>query len=129
MNEDRSAEVDANLQRADESLAAAAELIEKGHYDIAASRAYYAAFYAASAVLLKRGHEFRKHSAVMAAVHQHLVKPGKLDPELGKLFSKLFEVRGIGDYGMTLHVPEEEARKAMAAAQSLVAGLRTIASD
>ncbi len=46
-------EIKANLMRAEESLAAARELFNGGHFDFVASRAYYAAFYAASALLLK----------------------------------------------------------------------------
>jgi len=43
---DNSDEITANLQRAETSIKAAKDMIEKGYYDIAASRAYYAAFYA-----------------------------------------------------------------------------------
>ena len=42
-------EIMANLQRAEESLRAAQLLYEAGHWDFAAARAYYAAFYAATA--------------------------------------------------------------------------------
>lgn len=42
-------EVKANLERAEESLRAAQLLYEATHWDFAAARAYYAAFYAATA--------------------------------------------------------------------------------
>ncbi len=45
-------EIAANLERAEQSIHAARDLIAKSYYDFAASRAYYAAFYAATAVLL-----------------------------------------------------------------------------
>ncbi len=44
--------------------------------DAAASRAYYAAFYAVSALFALEGRTFRKHSALEAAVHHDLVKMG-----------------------------------------------------
>lgn len=47
---DNSDEIAANLQRAETSIRAAKDMIEKGYYDIAASRAYYAVLYAACAV-------------------------------------------------------------------------------
>lgn len=50
---DNTEEFSANLERARTSLRAAKDMVEKEYYDIAASRAYYAAFYAASALLLK----------------------------------------------------------------------------
>ena len=46
-----------------------------------ASRAYYAAFYAASALLLNEGIDTSKHSGVIALVHQHFVKSGKLSKD------------------------------------------------
>jgi uncharacterized protein (UPF0332 family) len=98
----RAAEIAANLERAELSIRAARQLLSGGYYDFAASRAYYAAFYAATAVLLSEGLELSKHSGVIAAIHQRLVKAGKLDKEQGQTLNWLFEVRGVGDYGTTL---------------------------
>ena len=42
---DHKEEIVANLERADTNLQAASELMDKGYYDVSASRAYYAAFY------------------------------------------------------------------------------------
>jgi uncharacterized protein (UPF0332 family) len=106
-------EIAANWERAERSLQAAKDLAARGYYDIAASRAYYAAFYAATAVLLCTGLAFNKHSGVIAAVHQHLVKPGKLDQQQGKALNLLFELRGVGDYGATVHVSETQATHAI----------------
>ncbi|RME36131.1 MAG: HEPN domain-containing protein [Thermoflexia bacterium] len=58
------------MDRAEGSIQAARQLASGGYYDFAASRAYYAAFYAATALLLSEGLEFSKHSAVIASVHQ-----------------------------------------------------------
>ncbi len=41
--------------------------------DAAASRAYYAAFYAVSAMLALEGKTFSRHSALEVAVHRDLV--------------------------------------------------------
>jgi len=53
-------EIAANLERAEQSIQAAKDLAVKDYYDFAASRAYYAAFYGATAVLLNEGLDFRK---------------------------------------------------------------------
>ena len=45
--------------------------------DSSASRAYYAAFYAVSALFAARDRHFRKHKAVEVAVHRDLVKSGE----------------------------------------------------
>jgi uncharacterized protein (UPF0332 family) len=43
-------EIAAHLERAEASIQAAKELASKSYYDFVASRAYYAAFYAATAL-------------------------------------------------------------------------------
>ena len=84
MTSDIPEEIVANLQRAEQSLRAAQELASRGYYDFAASRAYYAAFYAATALLLPEGLELSKHSGVIASIHQRFVKTDKLNTEHGK---------------------------------------------
>jgi len=125
---DRRAEIDANLARAEESLKAARVLEASGHHDFAASRAYYAAFYAATAALLAADIRYKKHSGVIAGVHQHFIKPGRLPRSLGEDLRLLNELRLIGDYGEIQHVPAAEARKAIAAARRLVEALRKMAA-
>jgi uncharacterized protein (UPF0332 family) len=108
-----SGEIVANLQRAEVSIQAAIELKAKGYYDFVASRAYYAAFYAATALLLSEELEFSKHSGVIASIHGRFVKTGKLDTKHGRDLNWLFELRGVGDYGATIHVSEQDADKAV----------------
>jgi uncharacterized protein (UPF0332 family) len=54
------------VEQARESLDAAKVLQEAGHHGFAASRAYYAMFYIAEALLLGKGLSFSKHAAVHA---------------------------------------------------------------
>jgi len=119
-SDDRAEEIRANWQRAVESLDAARLLLGNDHWDIAASRAYYAAFYAVCAVLLADGKEYAKHSSVLSALHRDYVHTGQLGVEDGQAFSRLFELRGIGDYGETRHVSEEQARTAVDAAAQIL---------
>lgn len=114
---DHGEEIVSNLERADTNLQVATELLEKGYSDISASRAYYAAFYAASALLLNNGFDTSKHSGVIALIHQHFVKSGKLDKEQGRNLNWLFELRSVGDYGVSLHVTIEDARRAVLVAE------------
>jgi uncharacterized protein (UPF0332 family) len=113
-------EIQANLERAGQSIQAAEKLLSEGYSDFATSRAYYAAFYAATALLLKEGMEFSKHSGVIAAIHKRFIKSGILGKQFGKDLNWLFELRSIGDYGVTVHVPKKEAAQAIDAARSFV---------
>lgn len=114
---DYSSEIASNLERAKTNLSAAKDLLDKNYYDIAASRAYYSAFYGASALLLSEGLDTNKHSGVIALIHQHYVKTGKLDKEQGKNLNWLFELRSVGDYGVSVHVASGEAYRAVQVAE------------
>lgn len=119
-------EIAAYLERAEQSIQAAKELVRNGYYDFAASRAYYAAFYGATALLLSEGLDFSKHSAVIAALHQRFVKAGRLSQEQGKDLNWLFEIRSVGDYGGTAHVSQPEAERAIEAAEKFLTSVRRL---
>jgi len=117
---DFSEEIRANLERARQSLKAAQDLLDDGYEDFSASRAYYAVFYAATALLLKDGLERGKHSGVIAAMHQRFVKTGKLSKELGRNLNWLFELRSVGDYGGVAHVSRIDAEQAITVARQFL---------
>jgi uncharacterized protein (UPF0332 family) len=119
-------EIAANVERAEQSLAAARELAARGFPDFAASRAYYVAFYASTAALLNEGIEMSKHSGVIAAVHQRLVKTGRLDKEQGRGLNWLFELRSVGDYGVTVHVSPPDAQRAIQVAEDFLRVIRSL---
>jgi uncharacterized protein (UPF0332 family) len=119
-------EIAANLERAEASVQAAKELAVKAYYDFVASRAYYAAFYAATALLLSEGLAFSKHSGVIAFIHKDFVKTGKLDRRHGENLNWLFELRGIGDYGTTLHVSRHDAEKAIEVADRFLRAIEKL---
>lgn len=121
-------EISSNLERANTNLQVARELLDKEYYDVSASRAYYAAFYAASALLLNEGLDTSKHTGVIALIHQQFVKNGKLNKEQGKNLNWLFELRSVGDYGVTLHVTQHDAQRAIDIAEDFFVAVKTLLS-
>jgi hypothetical protein len=105
--------------RATEALRAA-EVVLSASPDAAASRAYYAAFYAVSAIFARDGKKYRRHSAVEIAVHRDLVKTGTWPANLGEAYSNLFELRSLSDYGEAEHATPEEAKQAIKAAADIL---------
>ncbi|TVP69337.1 MAG: HEPN domain-containing protein [Leptolyngbya sp. LCM1.Bin17] len=57
------------LHKASQALESAWSEFQAERLDFAANRAYYACFYAASAVMLHRGRQFVKHSGLRGAIH------------------------------------------------------------
>ena len=126
MSAEMAAEIAANWARSEDSIAAAKTLASSGFFDAAASRAYYAGFYAATAVLLREELTFGSHGGVINGIHQHFVKSGRLSPELGRSLNWLAELRAVGDYGETRHVPEQEAQQAIETAERLSEALEQL---
>lgn len=126
MTAKKTEEIIANLERAETNLQAAKDLVEKKYFDISAARAYYSAFYAASALLLSEGIDTNKHSGVLALIHQHFVKTGKLSKEEGKNLNWLFEIRGVGDYGVSEHVDSDEANLSLKVAEKFLESAKEI---
>jgi uncharacterized protein (UPF0332 family) len=87
------------LQSAAEALESARAEHGAGRDRFAINRAYYACFYAASAVLLNDGRHFVKHAGVRACLHSHLVNTGRISPELGNFYDEAFKDRHKADYG------------------------------
>ena len=94
-----SSEVRALLDKARASHEAATLLRREGYLDFAASRAYYALFYVAEALLLERGLSYSSHSAVIAAFGREFARTGDLDPRFHRYLIDAQDLRQVGDYG------------------------------
>jgi hypothetical protein len=112
--------------RADTSLLSAASELAAGRFDFAVNRAYYASFYAASAVLLAAGRKFVKHSGVRGAVHRDLVKPGLIDIAWGKAYDRLFEARQAADYLELVELEQAHAAESVDLARGFVMQMRRL---
>ncbi len=110
---------DEGIARARQELAAAELLAANGFGAQAVSRAYYAAFYAAEAALLRLGQTRAKHSGVVAAFARLLVRDRGVDEQAGRLLRSLFERRTQADYEVG-GVPIEEAHRAVTDAAAVV---------
>jgi uncharacterized protein len=115
-------------QRALQALRTAEKLLEDDP-DASASRSYYAAFYAVSALLAFDQRSFVKHSAVERAVHRDFVKMGLWPAEAGAAFSWLAQLRYTGDYGGEEHVQPEDARSAVEKARLVLRQVRGSAPE
>ena len=97
--------------------------------DSAASRAYYAAFHALTALFALRGQTFSKHSAIRAALHRDLVKSGEWSVDLGEAYQVLSDLRDKGDYGGVMWVSREEATTSVEKAAGIIDAVRRSCPD
>lgn len=86
------------IERAEEAIVAAQQLLNDGHAEFGAGRAYYAMFYVAEALLNEKDLRFRKHGGVHGAFGEHFAKTGVLDPKYHQWLLEAFEERITADY-------------------------------
>lgn len=112
------------LQKAHRNIRSAKLLLADGDYDTAVSRAYYAMFYIAEALLLSKGLAYSKHSAVIAAFGREFAKAGVMPPEFHAHLRAASEARNISDYQLASHVTDEETTQHISRAEGLLAVAR-----
>jgi uncharacterized protein (UPF0332 family) len=87
------------IARAHAALQEADLLIEKQHFTGALNRVYYAAFYAARALLAMRSLDSSRHSGVIALFQEHFVRTGLIPTDTARALPRAFEKRQTSDYG------------------------------
>jgi uncharacterized protein (UPF0332 family) len=117
------------LQKGYRGIRSAKLLAADGDFDTAVSRAYYAMFYVAEALLLSKGLAYSKHSAAITAFGREFAKPGVLSPEFHAHLRAASEARNISDYQVASHVTEEETAQHISRAERLLAAAREFLKD
>jgi uncharacterized protein (UPF0332 family) len=114
------------LEKAREALASARSEQQCNRRVFAVNRAYYACFYSASAVLMKMGKTFHKHTGVRASLHRLLIKTGLLEASWGKFYDLVFENRQRGDYQELVEFEAEELEEIISQAEKFVAVMKAL---
>jgi uncharacterized protein (UPF0332 family) len=118
-------ETSALLEKAKRSIRNAEKTMEDGDLDFAASRAYYAMFYVADALLGKKDMHFSKHSGVHSAFAQHFVKTGEFDAKFQRWLVSSFNQRMLGDYGTAPEFNEEDVQEIIEQAREFLQAAQT----
>ena len=113
-------EVERYLDRGQRALAAAESLLRDGYPSDAASKSYYAMFYAAQAALRAEGIEVIKHSAVESFFGHHFAKTGQVDAKYHRMLIRARKLRETADYSVEEEVSEAVARQTLADGKEFV---------
>ena len=107
-------------ERAHETIAEIPYLRERGYYNTATNRLYYACYYAAVALLTKYHISTGTHSGVKTMLGMHFVSKGLISKESGRAFSNLFDSRQRGDYDEFVYSTLEEVDELYPKAQRFI---------
>ncbi|WP_429885776.1 HEPN domain-containing protein [Geoalkalibacter halelectricus] len=122
-------EVRRYLEKAEHALHVAEDLMRSGYAPDAASKVYYAMFYAAQALLKSAGIEVVKHSAVEAAFGYHFAKPGRVDPKFHKMLMNARKIREIADYDISEEIVEPVASLKLEEGRAFLVAIREVLGD
>lgn len=119
-------EIQKLIQRSEHAYKAAEQLIKSGYPSDAASKSYYAMFYAARALLLSVQIDVTKHSAVESAFGLHFAKAGKLDPRYHRMLIEARKTREIADYDIDEEVEQSAASARLKDAKDFIGAVRDL---
>ncbi|WP_240922723.1 HEPN domain-containing protein [Thermococcus sp. Bubb.Bath] len=122
-------EVKLLLSNAHGSLNAAEILLEQGFYRDAMSRAYYAMFYAASALLRAKGIITKSHRGVIAKFGLEFVTDGTIEAYYAKALGLAETLRERADYDVTFRPEVEEAEEVVADAHRFVERIEKVLEE
>ena len=113
-------EQQALFDKARDSVRAARLLASDGLYDFAVSRAYYAMFYVAQALLLGEALAFSKHSAVISSFGQSFAKTRRAPAKFHRYLIEAQDKRNVGDYDIGPALHEDDADEQIARAEEFL---------
>jgi len=114
----------AHLEKAVERLRVAEKLFGDGDYEDAVSRAYYAMYHAARAVLSTLGVFPKSHEGVVSEFGRKFVLAGVFPKELGKDLADAKAARETYEYSVAVSVGKSEAEAILLNAQRFVNAMK-----
>ncbi|MDR0911972.1 MAG: HEPN domain-containing protein [Methanobrevibacter sp.] len=102
-------EVKTWMNSAFEALEDSKIALDNERYKMSLNRSYYATFYAATALLVKKGIYVKTHSGTIQRFGFEYVVNGNFDGEIAKIFSDLEDDRENADYESNYFISEDHA--------------------
>jgi uncharacterized protein (UPF0332 family) len=113
--------LNAYINVSNDKIESAEILFKNKKYDDAISRAYYAVFHCAQALLQSIGVKAESHSGVRQLFGLHFIKEGRLNKKFGKYLKNLKDEQENGDYGIFTLIDREDAQEAIKEAREFIA--------
>ncbi|MDP3035699.1 MAG: HEPN domain-containing protein [Methanobacteriaceae archaeon] len=108
------------IKNAHEKLEAAKNLFENEFYNDSVSRAYYAMFFAAKALLFEKNIHPKTHRGLISQFGLEFVKKNEFKKELFDLLARAQEDREEADYGLFSNIDQIEAKIIIEGAESFL---------
>lgn len=114
------------LEKAGRKLRAAERLSKMGEHDDALSRAYYAMYHAALALVLTHGGAPSTHAGLLVLLSKEFVLTGKLEKRYFDMLSEAKELRESGDYEPFFTGTAKESQAVLQDAKAFIAKIKEL---
>jgi len=106
--------IPALIKRSDETISDAQLLFDAGQgYASVISRAYYAIFYLAEALLISEGISVKSHRGLLNQLGKYFIKPEKIPAKCNEVFQRAFDRRMVSDYEFEPDITRETAQEVL----------------
>ena len=105
----KKANIQMEVEKGQACLRQATLLFKNNEYDGVISRAYYAVFHYASALLLTKGLEARSHEGLIRLFNLHFIKTGVFSKQYSTILSHAQKAREEADYWTEIPFTKEDA--------------------
>ena len=126
--EERNAIVAYRMDKAEATISEAKQIFQLNYYNLTANRLYYAAYYAATSLLLYNGISSHTHKGAITLFQLNFVKTKILPNEDGALLRKLFGMRQEGDYEDFIDFDKEDVEPLIPIVNDLVERIKAMVS-
>lgn len=116
------------LEKANQTLLEIDILIQNELWNTAVNRMYYACYYAVSALLIMDSIQAQTHTGVRQMFGLHYIKTGKIEKDLGKFYSDIFDKRKTGDYEDFMDFTRDEVLELLSPTRNLISRINHILS-
>lgn len=117
-------EVKKYVKRSEDAIDTIKLLLNHKKFPDAVSKAYYAMFYAACALLRTKALDTSKHSGVISQFGLYFVKTGIIDKSYHKKFIKAFNDRDVADYRIMKEIIEQVAIQKLVDAEKFIGEIK-----
>lgn len=107
-------------KRAKEELEASRVMLGNHFYAAAISRAYYAVYYAITALLMERGVVVKTHRQAAIEFRKRFIKTKHFDVKYSDILDELFNVRMLSDYDAIPEIDEAKTARLLSLAKDFV---------
>ena len=114
------------IDRAQDDLQSARANFQSGRLANAVRDVYFACFHIVSALFMKEGKTFKKHSQIRAGFHRDLIKTGRVDVSWGPFYEWVFDHRQQADYQPIVQFETDEVKAILEKAEVFASEMKKL---